>query len=155
MRKIRLTIFLLLMLISPYAMAQNNLVVYLNDGSSATFPLQENPEITFAGENFKVISSTATIELPRSDVKDFRFEKGEDTAIEQLAKDNTSITSEGDNIIIAGLADNSVVKVFNTSGQTVVTTRATGSNCSISLSRLTNGIYIINYNNKSIKILKK
>lgn len=84
MRKIRLTIFLLLMLLSPYAMAQNNLVVYLNDGSSATFPLQENPEITFAGENFKVISSTATIELPRSDVKDFRFEKGENTAIEQL-----------------------------------------------------------------------
>ncbi len=84
MRKIRLTIFLLLMLLSPYAMAQNNLVVYLNDGSSATFPLPENPEITFAGENFKVISSTATIELLRSDVKDFRFEKGENTAIEQL-----------------------------------------------------------------------
>ena len=78
-------------------MAQNNLVVYLNDGSSATSPLPENPEITFAGENFKVISSTATIELLRSDVKDFRFEKGENTAIEQLAKNSASITNEGDN----------------------------------------------------------
>ena len=59
MRKIRLTIFLLLMLISPYAMAQNNLVVYLNDGSSATFPLQENPEITFAGETVSDDLSTS------------------------------------------------------------------------------------------------
>lgn len=156
MRRTRLFISLLFMLFAFGAGAQNSLVIYLNDGSSAVFPLAELPEITFAGEDFKVTSPTATIELPRADVKTFKFEERDATAIDEVADDEAaSIATDGNSVTITGIADDCLVRIFNINGQVMLTATASNGCCSLSLEELANGLYIINYNNTTIKFLKK
>lgn len=155
MRRTRLFISLLFMLLAFGAAAQNSLVIYLTDGSSAVFPLTEQPKITFEGENFKVVAEQATIEMPRADVKTFKFEERDATAIDEVANEATSITTDGNSVTINGIAEGCAVRVFNTAGQVVIATTASNGSCSLSLEELVNGLYIINYNNTTIKFLKK
>lgn len=138
------------------ATAQNSLVIYLTDSSTAIFPLVELPEITFVGEDFKVTSPSATIELPRAEVKEFKFEDRENTAIERVTEDNNAtFTADNNYITIDGIANDTQVTIFNIKGQKILANTATNNRCNVSLENLAAGLYIINYNNTTIKFLKR
>ena len=136
--------------------AQNCMVIDLSDGSTAHFALAEKPVITYLGENIKAVSATATIETARSQVKAIRFEEEESsTAVDEIATENAAITANGNTITIEGIADGTSVTIFSINGQAVATTTATGGSCTIHTDEFAAGIYIINYNNTTIKYLKK
>ena len=158
MKKLKFLILLLLLAtFNIAATAQNSLVIYLTDGSTAVFPLAELPEITFEGENFKVVAKQANIELPRTEVKEFKFEDRESTAIEDVTEegDNATFNAGNNYITIDGIANGTQVTIFNIKGQKVLASTATNNSCCISLESLTAGLYIINYNSTTIKFLKK
>lgn len=154
MRK-RIIPILLFMAISLAAVAQNSLVIYLTNGTTAVFPFAERPKITFAGETFKVASEQATIELPRTDVKTFKFEDSDATGIESTTCESATISTDGDNITINGIADGSAVKIIGINGQIFLTAIASNGSCSLSMESLPCGLYIISYSNTTIKYLKK
>ena len=136
--------------------AQNCMVIDLSDGSTAHFALAEKPVITYSGENIKAVSATATIEVARSQVRSIRFEEEEsNTAVGEIATENAAITANGNTITIEGIADGTRVTIFSIGGQAVATATATGGSCTICTDEFSAGIYIINYNNTTIKYLKK
>lgn len=158
MKRTRHTILMLLLMMGfcvPIA-AQNCMAIDLSDGSTAHFALAEKPVITYSGENIKAVSATATIEVARSQVRSIRFEEEEsNTAVGEIATENATVTANGNTITIEGIADGTRVTIFSIGGQAVATATATGGSCTICTDEFSAGIYIINYNNTTIKYLKK
>ena len=151
-----ISIFLfLLFFLGLTATAQSSLIAYLADGSTAVFPLTEYPQITFEGENLKVVAELETIELPRVEVKSIKFEESGATGVEKTPVEGTTIATNDNSISIVGLVDGCTLRVLSIAGQVVLSTTANNGSCSLSLAELANGIYIINYNNTTIKYHKK
>ena len=154
MKKMRnIATLLLFLALSFSAVAQNSLAVYLNDGTSASFSIEEQPKITFSGEIFNITSANATMDFSRADVKNFKFEERTSTAVETPTTGSATVTDDG--IRIDGLSQNSSVALYNIAGKVLQTITATDGSCTISLKELPSGIYLINYNNKTIKYIKK
>lgn len=71
--------------------------------------------------------------------------------IEAPATDAVTISWSGDVITIQGLPEGSAVSLTAIDGRTVRSLRA-GESCSIPTSGLSAGVYVLTYNNKSIKV---
>lgn len=136
--------------------AQNQLVIYLNDGNTACFVLSEHPKITFPGDSLRVDSPTTTIEIARSAVKNFTFEKfeGNENSIE-TPRSEVSITTQGESITLTGLTDGETITIYGIDGKVIAKAVAVDGSCTIGLHNLTCGIYLININTTTIKYLKK
>lgn len=154
MKKFRI-LFLLLLLISVGVSAQGRktLVVEMRDGSSASFQLVEKPTITFTGKLMSVVSASSSLEIKRSDVKQYYFETVS-TSVEDVVEEAQADVS-GNSVALSGLPANADVTVYSANGVQVLSEKAVDGTCTISLDNLPNALYIVNYNNSSIKILKK
>lgn len=148
-------LFLLLLLISVGVSAQGRktLVVEMRDGSSASFQLVEKPTITFTGKLMSVVSASSSLEIKRSDVKQYYFETVS-TSVGDVVEEAQAVVS-GNTVAICGLPANAAVTVYGANGVQVLSEKAVDGCCTISLDSLPNALYIVNYNNTSIKILKK
>ncbi len=149
-------ILLILLLLFPVAMSaqgHNTLVIEMRDGSSASFPLAEKPRITFSGELMNIVSSTADMEFVRADVRKYRFADAITSVEEAAATPETVI--DGNTIVISGVPDGTAVTVYTANGVAVMQSTAVCGSCTLSLENLSTGLYIVNYNNTSIKLLKK
>ncbi|MBQ5751402.1 MAG: hypothetical protein IIV89_01010, partial [Bacteroidaceae bacterium] len=113
--------FLLLLcgfIAAAQAETQHKLVIYLNDGNTADFVLAEQPKITFSGDNLCVTSPTATIEILRVAVKNFKFEKCEENenSIEAPHSD-INITTQKESITLTGLTNGEIITVYSIDGK--------------------------------------
>lgn len=154
-----LLFFLLLLcglITATQSKAQDKLVIYLNDGNTASFVLAEQPKITFSGDNLCVASPTTTIEIARIAVKKFAFEKCEENenSIETPHSD-VGITTLEESITFTGLTNGEAVTVYSIDGKTITKAIAVDGGCTITLDSLTHGIYLISTNTTTIKYLKK
>lgn len=143
MKKILLSIGILLC--SAAAFAQGTaLKLTLTDGTSDTYLLNEKPAITFSGSDMLIATPEISSTYPRADVQSMIFTDSPDSGIEQTGNDtlyiytNNTFTCEGHQIT-----------VYTLSGAV----EAIGFG-SVSLAGLPKGIYIINVNNKSIKVIR-
>lgn len=152
MRKTKTLIMLLLLMGAPL-FAQKTLVVELRDGSSASVALGEKPVLTFAGGQMSVVSSLASMEFKRSDVRKYHFVDGASSIVEQPVVQQPAIVDGV--LIVEGLAEDVVVAVHNVGGVVVRQGVATAGCCEISLHDLAAGVYIVEYNNIAFKFLKK
>lgn len=153
MKKIKTLILLLVLMIGTTTFAQKALVVELRDGSSTTISLSEAPRITFAGEQMSIISSTTSMDILRSDIKNYHFIDAplsidETTAPSQAVIENNTLT-------VSGVAPNTTITFYTVSGVVVKHAVATDGHCTITLNDLPAGLYIVTYNNTTFKFLKK
>lgn len=157
--KRHLLFFLLLLcgfMTATQVKAQNQLVIYLNDGNTASFVLSEHPKITFSRDSLCVASPTTTIEIARIAVKNFTFEKfeGDDNSIE-TPRSEVNISTQGESITLTGLTDGETITVYGIDGKLITKATATNGCCTIALHNFTGGIYLINISTTTIKYLKK
>ena len=143
----------MLFAIGIHAEEQSYLVVYLHDGSSASFQLAEHPKITFSGEVMSVASATSSMEFNLSDVKNYLF-SNVPTSINEVSEEFKATVSDN-TLTISGVSDATVVRIYNASGIEVLNATATAGSCFVSLHTLPCGLYIVTYNNTAFKILKK
>lgn len=136
------------------AIAQNSMVVHFVDGSKAVFLLNERPRITFSGTQFVVTDNAETIEAPRTEVRFFNFEETNDTGVHNPI-DTADATMQGDIVTISGLNNGHCARLLTVDGKTIATATAKEGSCTLSLQGLPGGIYLINYNDITIKYLKK
>lgn len=152
--KNKIILFLLLFFaVGLSAQGQTALVVELRDGSCASFLLAEQPKITFEGEMMSIVSSKTDMEFVRSEVKKYRFVDSVASIAE--VEDASQATFDGNTLIVSGLSDETVVTVYTLSGLSVKKSTPSSGVCTISLESLPSALYIVNYNNTTIKILKK
>ncbi|MBR5892183.1 MAG: hypothetical protein IKZ37_00885 [Bacteroidaceae bacterium] len=154
MKKCRiLFLFLLLISVGVSAQGRKTLVVEMRDGSSASFMLVQKPTITFTGTLMSVVSASSSLEIERTDVKQYYFETVT-TSVEEVVEEAQAVVS-GNAVSISGLPANADVTVYAGNGVQVLSEKAVDGCCKISLDTLPNALYIVNYNKTSIKILKK
>ena len=153
--KYLLTAFLLLFVVNISAVERTTLIVDMRDGSHATVALLEQPTITFDGEMMKIVSTRSTIEFKRTDVKRYRFHRREITSVEDQPVASPQATIAENTVYISGVADGTVVTVYTTSGTAVCSGIASGEECTVSLDSLPSGLYIVIYNDTTIKFFKR
>ena len=135
MKKIALSLLIALSCISAKATDDKSLFVSFNDGSKIEFALSTLPEVTFGNDKMTVKSTATTASYELWKVSTFTY--GPTTGIKQVEtnnKINTFALQEKANQLSPTTAE----------GKTI-----------INLNALTNGVYIIKINNKSIKVARQ
>ena len=153
--KYLLTAFLLLFVVNVSAVERTTLVVDMRDGSHATVQLLEKPTITFEGDMMTIVSSKSTMEFKRTDVKRYRFFRHSTNSVEDQPVVLPQATIAENSVSISGIADGTTVTVYTISGTAVCSGIATGEECTVSLDLLPSGLYIVTYNDTTIKFFKR
>ena len=151
MKKIALSLLIALSCISAKAADGKSLFVSFNDGSKIEFALSTQPEITFGNDKMTVKSTATTASYELWKVSTFTY--GTTTGIKQV-ETNNKFAFEGDRIIVDGT--NNKGSAFALDGKNIKLSPITvGDKTIINLSELTNGVYIIKINNKSLKVARQ
>lgn len=144
MKKITLLLACALCVCSGFA-AGSSLRVKLTNGKTETFALSDKPAVTFSGDDMLVKSGTLTTSYSRAEIASFDFAEDVVTVVPVIDKD--IVYSYHDNVFEC---QGEAVAVYDLTGRLVFTGIGTAD-----LRDLAEGIYIINVNHKSIKIVKK
>ena len=157
MKRIVLSIVSLLMMSVTTLMASNELVIHLKTGTTQRYVLlDEEPTITFEGDNIVVKTSSAEYTYAMDDVTYFNYENSMVTSIDGIGTSSDGMQINGDYIAFSGLPAGCKIIVYGTGGQVCLTETADkDGNANISMVSLASGIYIISANNISTKITKK
>ena len=151
MKKIALSLLIALSFISAKAADGKSLFVSFNDGSKIEFALSTLPEVTFGNDKMTVKSTATTASYELWKVSTFTY--GTTTGIKQV-ETNNKLAFEGDRIIVDGT--NNKISTFALDGKAIKLSPTTAEGKTIiNLNALTNGVYIIKINNKSIKVARQ
>lgn len=151
MKKIALSLLIALSCISAKATDDKSLFVSFNDGSKIEFALSTLPEVTFGNDKMTVKSTATTASYELWKVSTFTY--GTTTGIKQV-ETNNKFAFEGDRIIVDGT--NNKISTFALDGKAIKLSPTTAEGKTIiNLNALTNGVYIIKINNKSIKVARQ
>lgn len=151
MKKIALSLLVALSCISAKAADGKSLFVSFYDGNKIEFALSTLPEVTFGDDQMTVTSTATTTSYELWKVSTFTY--GTITGIKQV-ETNNKFAFEGDRIIVEGT--NNKVRAFALDGTAVTLSPIlAGDKTIIPLDELTHGVYLININNKSIKVARQ
>lgn len=139
------------------AMAQNTLTIHQKDGQQFNFGFDDKPVITYT-DTYLVLKTTKTeVQYPLASLSKFAFTDVAD-AIIPIKQDGDAAQMEldGYTVCITGAKARINVLVMGPDGKTVGTykTDSDGS-VTFSIADLPQGLYIINSENLTCKILKK
>ncbi len=151
MRRIILSLLVVLSCYTTKAADGKSLFVTFKDGQKIEFALTTMPDISFAKDLMTIQSTetTATYELWKVNT----FTYGTTTGISQL-KTTHKFALEGNRIIVDG--SNNKISAYTQDGKAVkLTTIICNNKTLISLDKLSHGMYIITINNKSLKIARQ
>lgn len=123
---------------------ETSLRVTLRDGTTELYSLGEKPRISFSDGNMEVVTSKVSTSYSRADVKSMDFTLA--TSVARFSGEDVSYLFR-DNVFSCPGHD---IKAFGIDG-----TFAGAAGDSLSLQELPSGIYIINVNGKSIKVIRK
>jgi hypothetical protein len=86
----------------------------------------------------------------------FTYEWGEGSGINNIAADNTSMKFDGSAIVFPALEAGSRIMVYASNGSLVMNkTVSEAGEYAFPLSSLSQGVYMVNVNGKTYKIVKK
>lgn len=127
------------------------MLISKTDGSTVALDMASDMETTVVDNNL-VFSKGGTdvVTVPVAQVKTWKFSKTSVTGLSEVAVAE-QMQLVGKTVIIDGLKAATPVQVISASGQTVLSTVATGR-CELSLEGLAAGVYVISYNNQTLKI---
>ena len=153
----RLSTILLTVLLSLSALSQNTLTIHQKDGQQFSFGFDDKPVITYT-DTYLVLKTTKTeVQYPLASVAKFTFTGVEDAVI-PIKQDSNAAQLELDGYVVSitGAKAGINVLVIGPDGKTLDTYK-TGSDGSVtfSIADLPQGLYIINSENLTCKILKK
>ena len=122
-----------------------------------TYELGMNPNVTFTETQVIVTTNVADViyySLP--DMWKFTYEWGEGSGINNIAADNTSMKFDGSAIVFPALEAGSRIMVYASNGSLVMNkTVSEAGEYEFPLSSLSQGVYMVNVNGKTYKIVKK
>lgn len=141
-----ITVLALWVFAGLHAEGFRSVAIEMADGSSVGVNLSDNLITTFVEneirfkQGFKVVLS-----LERSKVKEFNFS-------ESVSLAEPSVESGKGILNFSNLAQGAAAQVADMSGRVVLTVPAEEGNCSVSLSGLPHGVYVVTAGSISLKI---
>ena len=152
MRKTVLIFLLSLISYLTYAQVEKVLCIQMKDGSKVSFFLNEKPHTTFVADSVEVISATAQAKIKRTDVQSFKFETEQENGIDNIENPVYDIT--GGAVSVSGVKPGSNVRILTIDGRTAMSVKAVDGTALFSIGSLPAGIYLLNYNDTTIKFVK-
>ena len=154
----RTILFLLLPLLSMMVMANEpitQLVIWAKDGTKVAYALAEKPKLTFTESELVVKTDNIEVTYDLEQMLRFTYESGSVTGMTDLRTESTfSIQNEA--LVFPALSANSTVSVYSLNGSLVFKkTIRTAGEYAFPLSGLNTGVYLVNVNGITYKILKK
>lgn len=152
-------LFVLLSCFCLSAMAdepKTQLVVWAKDGTQVAYALAEKPKVTFTETDLVITANGVEVNYKLENMARFTYEDNTSTAITNLQTDESTFKLDGESLLFPALKANSTVSVYSLNGTLVFrkTVRQNGE-YAFPLSNLNAGIYMINVNGLTYKILKR
>ena len=149
---------MLLPLFSMVAVADeaiNSLVVWAKDGTKVAYALAEKPKLTFTESELVVKTDSIEVTYALEQMSRFTYESGSVTGITDLRTD-TPFSLINEALVFPALPANSMVSVYSLNGSLVFKkTIRTAGEYAFPLSGLNTGVYLVNVNAVTYKIIKK
>ena len=153
----RLSIILCTVLLSVPLFSQNTLTIHQKDGQQFSFGFDDKPVITYTDTDLVLKTTKTEVQYPLASVAKFTFTDVEDAVI-PIKQDSNAAQLELDGYVVSitGAKAGINVLVIGSDGKTLGTykTDSDGS-ATFSVADLPQGLYIINSENLTCKILKK
>ena len=149
----------LLLCFGMYAKAENNptnLVVWAKDGTKVAYALAEKPKVTFTETDLVITTNGVEVNYSLEKMARFTYEHGDLNAITNLQTDETPFKIDGESLLFPALKANSTVSVYALNGTLIFkkTVRQNGE-YAFPLSNLNAGVYMVNADGLTYKIVKK
>ena len=144
-------------LLSVPLFGQNAITIHQKDGQQFSFGFDDKPVITYTDTDLVLKTTKTEVQYPLASVAKFTFTDVEDAVI-PIKQDSNAAQLELDGYLVSitGAKADITVKVIAPDGKTLGTykTDSDGS-VTFSIADLPIGLYIINSENLTCKILKK
>ena len=134
------------------AAGYNSIVLSKTDGSRMTVNISDKLETTVSGDNLVFADNSGDIvSVPIVQLSGWSFSAESTTSAISRITDTKGYSVAGNIVTIDGLDAGTEVCVQTVGGVTVMRKVADGT-CSLDLSMMVNGVYLITYNKQTIKI---
>ena len=153
---------LLLVLLSCFCLSamadepKTQLVVWAKDGTQVAYALAEKPKVTFTETDLVITANGVEVNYTLENMACFTYEDNTSTAITNLQTDESSFKLNGESLLFPSLKANSTVSVYSLNG-TLVFKKTVHQNgeYAFPLSNLNAGVYMVNVNGLTYKIVKR
>lgn len=134
----------------------NDLVVWTRDGAKTVFELRQDPSVIFEEDGLVVRSNGMEAKFSISDLLRWTYQQRTVSGITDATADKTHPFMEGDQLIVSQLKEGTTVRVYAADGREVLqkTMKRDGA-CRIPLTKLRTGVYVVQVNSLTYKILRK
>ena len=148
--------FFLFLFISLSTHATNHLILYLNSGTTLSFPVDEKPQITFEGNVLCINTERYQI----TDVRKYTFSKNEEVGIEAVEVDKKGVALtrlDGEKIAVSVKDTDAAVCVYSSNGieQKVNNVVDADGRIVLNLEGLMPDVYVVSIGSETFKIRKK
>lgn len=156
--KSKLLLFMLLG-IGIFAKAENvpnSLIVWAKNGTKVAYALTEKPTVTFTKTDMVITANGVVVNYALENMARFTYEGSGMSAITNLQTDEQAVRLDGEYLLFPSLQPNSAVSVYAPNGVVVFqkTIRQSGE-YALPLSSLNAGVYVVNVNGLTYKIVKR
>lgn len=152
-------LFSLLFMVCASALAnepQTQLVIWAKDGTQVAYALTDKPKVTFTETDLVISANGVEVNYALEDMARFTYRTNSETAITNLQTDESSFKLKGGSLVFPALIANSTVSVYSLNG-TLIFKKTVSQNgeYAFPLSNLNAGVYMVNVNGLTYKIVKR
>lgn len=135
---------------------KTQLVVWVKDGTKVAYALAEKPKVTFTETDLVITTYGVEVNYPLENMARFTYETNDESAIVNLQTEESPFKINGESLLFPALKANSTVSVYSLNGTQVFrkTIRQNGE-YAFPLSYLNAGVYMVNVNGLTYKIVKR
>ena len=153
---------LLLVLLSLFCLSamadepKTQLVVWAKDGTRVAYALAEKPKVTFTETDLVITAQGVEVNYLLENMARFTYESNSNNAIRNLKTGEVSFKLDGESLLFPALKANSTVSLYTLNG-TLVFKKTVHQNgeYAFPLSNLNAGVYMVNVNGLTYKIVKR
>lgn len=131
------------------------LVIWAKDGTKVAYALAEKPKITFTKSELVINTNNVDINYDLDKMSRFTYESGSSAGITDLKSDDI-FRFQGEALVFPALSANSTISIYSLNGSLIFKkTVQTAGEYAFPLSELSTGVYLVNVNGITCKILKR
>lgn len=135
---------------STWASGYRQMIIDKFSGEPETISISPELTTTFTDGNMVLASGDNTTEIPMTDVKSWSYAPGTVDGISDALLTSDIVVEPG-RVVLGNLPAGTTVAITAVDGRTVARTAAEGTHV-VALDALQPGVYVISYNNHSLKI---
>lgn len=149
---------LLFLLCLPFATSKANdnmkIVLLHKNGNRISYLLNKKPKLSFTNADIVVSIDNTSIDYPLCDILQLSYEDESVTSVSEIDKEDVMFSFDNQSLSVT-TSTNCTVTLFSTNGDILLQERFKAGKNKFSLSSFNSGIYILNVNGVSTKIIKR